>query len=185
MTSFRVLAVVVAMLSYSATAGNALTYNWSYDATGGTSLGPVTGTISGLVEGSNDGTGLTINVLSTPSGNVLGGGWSFVSTLNGGDAFTVTAGAVVFADAQFNRDANNDRLLLGGYGGFLPQLISFNEPDNGNDFTEHNTTFGTTTFTPASEIPLPMTLPMFASGLGALGLFAWRRRKKPAHPLPA
>ena len=116
MTSFRVLAAAVAMLSYSATAGNALTYNWSYNATGGTSLGPVTGTISGLVEGSNPGPGLTVNVLSTPSGNVLGGGWSFTSTLNGGDAFTVTAGAVTFADAKFDRDGGNDRLFFGGSG---------------------------------------------------------------------
>jgi len=40
MTSFRVLAAAVAMLSCCATAGNALTYNWSYNATGGTASDP-------------------------------------------------------------------------------------------------------------------------------------------------
>jgi hypothetical protein len=30
----------------------------------------------------------------------------------------------------------------------------------------------------ASATPLPVTLPLFASGLGALGVFGWRRKKK-------
>jgi hypothetical protein len=73
----------------------------------------------------------------------------------------------------------NDRLFFGGYGGFLPDLLSFNEPDSGNSFTEHNTTFGATTFVLAPEVvPLPATLPLFASGLVALGLTAWRRKRK-------
>jgi len=29
-----------------------------------------------------------------------------------------------------------------------------------------------------SEVPLPATFPLFASGLGALGLFGWRRKRK-------
>jgi len=31
-----------------------------------------------------------------------------------------------------------------------------------------------------SETPLPAALPLFASGLGALGLTVWRRKKKAA-----
>jgi len=31
----------------------------------------------------------------------------------------------------------------------------------------------------AAATPLPTALPLFASGLGALGLFGWRRRRKP------
>jgi hypothetical protein len=36
------------------------------------------------------------------------------------------------------------------------------------------------TYTPAipAETPLPATLPLFASGLGALGLLGWRRKRK-------
>jgi hypothetical protein len=33
-------------------------------------------------------------------------------------------------------------------------------------------------FEPANAVPLPATLPLFVSGLGALGLLGWRRRKR-------
>ena len=33
---------------------------------------------------------------------------------------------------------------------------------------------------PVSTVPLPAALPLFASGLGALGLLGWRRKKKAA-----
>jgi hypothetical protein len=32
---------------------------------------------------------------------------------------------------------------------------------------------------PPSEIPLPAALPLFATGLGAIGLMGWRRRRIP------
>ena len=34
------------------------------------------------------------------------------------------------------------------------------------------------TFVGTAETPLPATLPLFASGLGAMGLFGWRRKRK-------
>jgi hypothetical protein len=36
-----------------------------------------------------------------------------------------------------------------------------------------------------SETPLPATLPLFATGLGALGLLGWRRKRKNAAALAA
>jgi len=33
-------------------------------------------------------------------------------------------------------------------------------------------------FGPVSQTPLPAALPLFASGLGALGLLGWRRKRK-------
>jgi hypothetical protein len=36
----------------------------------------------------------------------------------------------------------------------------------------------------ATETPLPATLPLFATGLGALGLLGWRRKRK-AHAIAA
>jgi hypothetical protein len=51
--------------------------------------------------------------------------------------------------------------LLGGDGAYDPlvELTSF-------------------TVTPVSATPLPAALPLFASGLGALGLLGWRRKRK-------
>ena len=95
-------AAAAAALMLAATGANALTYAWSFNATGGTSLGPVTGTISGLSIGRNDGPGMIVNVLSSPSGNALGGGWTLRNTQMGGEAFTVDASRnVIFADAFF------------------------------------------------------------------------------------
>jgi len=38
--------------------------------------------------------------------------------------------------------------------------------------------FGDISYSRAAETPLPAALPLFASGLGALGLFGWCRKKK-------
>jgi hypothetical protein len=34
--------------------------------------------------------------------------------------------------------------------------------------------------TPVATTPLPAALPLFAGGLGALGVFSWRRKRKAA-----
>ena len=61
----------------------------------------------------------------------------------------------------------------------------FNEATdkNGNP-CYHNCLIGTAAsadlvVTPfASEVPIPGALPLFATGLGALGLLGWRRKRK-------
>jgi hypothetical protein len=35
-------------------------------------------------------------------------------------------------------------------------------------------------FVPPGQVPLPAALPLFATGLGALGLLGWRRKRKGA-----
>jgi hypothetical protein len=57
------------------------------------------------------------------------------------------------------------------------QTSSDNNNDQGqnnNDQGENNNYQGNN----LSQVPLPATLPLFASGLGALGLLGWRRKKK-------
>jgi PEP-CTERM motif len=179
------MALLALILVVCATPCYALTFNWSFNATGGTSTGLVTGTISGLEEGNNSGTGLTIEVLSSPSGNVLGGGWTFSSATTPGVAFVVTGGVVTFASAVYRRDSNYDSLFFGSDdpSGYIPQLYSSNEADLPNNYTNHALNDHVMSFTAVPNVPLPAALPLFASGLGVMGLLGWRRKRKKAAAL--
>ena len=68
--------IIAALFLISPFAANAdLIFDWEFTPDSG---GTVAGTISGLVEGSNDGTGVTITVDSTPTGELEGLVWDFV-----------------------------------------------------------------------------------------------------------
>jgi hypothetical protein len=82
-------------------------------------------------------------------------------------------------ETQLNSDSNpgssttfkaNDPVtfaLLDANGQVIPG-VTFIESDTGFDFGSPETT----------ATPLPAALPLFASGLGAMGLIGWRRRRK-------
>jgi hypothetical protein len=55
-------------------------------------------------------------------------------------------------------------------GGTLDQLVA----------GSHTATVGISAGEVVSTVPLPAALPLFASGLGALGLLGWRRKRKAA-----
>ena len=58
--------------------------------------------------------------------------------------------------------------------GFLTSLDPTTSLDGMADFT----LTGTITFSNSLSSPLPAALPLFATGLGALGLLGWRRKRK-------
>jgi PEP-CTERM motif-containing protein len=66
---------------------------------------------------------------------------------------------------------NADNPIVGGIGGPSYECAGFscNIADERN--VDANAGF-------ASATPLPAALPLFASGLGAMGLFGWRRKRK-------
>ena len=59
-------------------------------------------------------------------------------------------------------------------------LVSFEDLLNGPfDYNDLSFSFSNTTSAPpSSEVPLPGALPLFATGLGALGFLAYRRQRK-------
>lgn len=92
----------------------------------------------------------------------------------------------------------NDELITSGTDGEPPATLADytgNGPlgvsivlrdSNGNNLAGSNTVILSYDFTTSSAFtssssatPLPATLPLFATGLGGLGLFGWRRKRKP------
>jgi hypothetical protein len=169
---------------------NALDFN--FDLTGNR------GTVLGVVEGlSNDSTGPASAVMVTDLMPLL-------QTFPSGFPTNVN----LTADPPWNVTTNSFTVSNGDItsANFLSQLIGspatqlcFSTPSNtcnasnvgsganNMGLVSQQTNFlfvtGTPTFTaieapPTPEIPLPATLPLFASGLGALGLLGWRRKRR-------
>ncbi|MGB5770186.1 MAG: hypothetical protein WBM32_09990 [Crocosphaera sp.] len=139
----------------------ALTFKWSFtDFSNSNNI--IQGTISGLTEGSNDGTNLTITVDSTPTGEILGDGWILSSTAPGFDAFTVTNGEVTFANAFYERNEFNETLVFGGFSG--PQFPFITQLSN----SELNPIW--TSLEPVNFVKSSQTIPEPSNILAILGL---------------
>ena len=133
-------------------------------------------------------TGVISNLTYAVSDPTLGG----TITLNPITTFTFSYGTLAlysdYAADQSKTFTGVPDLVIGING--LPVVPPSGESAAGdvwfsvtNDqYTE--TTSGTATFTQLlgggtqTTTPLPATLPLFASGLGALGLLGWRRKRK-------
>jgi len=66
-----------------------------------------------------------------------------------------------------------------GPAGFDPTPVFYSAAytQNAGPGTQINASFNNST-TPPNPIPLPAALPLFATGLGGLGLLSWRRKRK-------
>ncbi|QNP30713.1 hypothetical protein [Cylindrospermopsis curvispora] len=122
------------------------------DVTGGTN-GLVKGTLIGLQEGNNPGSGITAQVTSSPNNQGLG---IYNFHYAASNAFTVTGGIITYANASFSQDGNY--LNLGTYGndGYSNRLQFFRDDSN-----------STTSFT-ADGLPLHVTPVPFESDSGAV-----------------
>jgi hypothetical protein len=116
--------------------------------------------------------------------NAFTGGW-YDDAGNGnpgvGNVVSFSALQAIYSNAIIV-NANYDSTGLGGVRfnvGFASAANSFNGyVDNFTiGINGANTTYN---FDPAAATPLPAALPLFATGLGALGLLGWRRKKKAA-----
>ena len=164
-----------AIFGFSTNSAHALLFNWSF-TTEANSDDPgemVSGTIDGLVEGVNAGDGLIVEVTSTPTGELIGGGWTF--NFPPPPAFIVTGGLVTFAEAEYIR--GTDHLFFSTdplNNPVFPQLID--KLDNSpNWFTGDEPVV----FTPVATQPVAVTEPgpIALFGLGLAGLGYLRRRR--------
>ena len=170
----RHLAAAAAVFFVAAASANALTYQWSFYSEFGSSEGFVTGTISGLSVGDNSGTGLAITVLSTPSGLVLGDGWTLNETDTPDVAVEIDEDFMVtFALLFFERDGGTQRLSLNTNPDFISPnlLLADGVPDAGGRsslwFSEKSATF-TLIPEPPATVPLPAGFPLLAAALAGL-----------------
>ncbi len=62
--------------------------------------------------------------------------------------------------------------------------LGYTQGEDDYYYTFQGSEYGSVTVAPAAT-PLPATLPLFAGGLGAMGLFGWRRKRKNAAALAA
>ena len=172
-------AVVLAVGFWSYPA-NALTFQFSF--TNNTGNDPAQSLVQGIISGLQDNTAnqpaLSVQVTSNPAGFGVG---EYVGVpLN--NFFTVSGGVITSALFSSFGSSNSSPAVTCCS---LAFELAENKAGLGNQddfvyvfFVGSNPNL---VFTPVvPQVPLPAALPLFATGLGALGLFGWRRKKKAA-----
>lgn len=145
--------------------------------------GTVTGEIFGLSDNTANQAASQIIINSYPSALGLGSSPILTTTsfldatkwLVDTNLFTVSAGQITFTHFYAHQLSGEGNLALQaiGQGGDFLQSSPFPGP----------TIEGTATYqlvTNVSVTPLPAALPLYATGLGALALLRWRRKRKAA-----
>ncbi len=174
---FATILIAGASLFAVAAPATAMTFDWSFDDSfqGEPDL-IVTGTISGLTEGANDASGLTVTVTSTPTGEGVG----LFSYDGAGGSFTVTDGEITDALAGFTI---GDGIGLffnthpGGFGQSYPGYVKYNDPDGDATLAFQFTSSNPTLFERVADgVPEPASWALMVGGFGLTGA-AMRRRK--------
>jgi hypothetical protein len=164
-----------ALIAFQVPGANASTFDWSFTGAGGGSgtftaslvsgdqylVSIVTGTVNGqsigLIEPVNDyGSNTNTIFYPSPSGPL---------TLGNGVEFTCPSCGGV------------DMLFAFGGGNWIETgMAGFSQTDTLIQFTGS---------LEVAQTPLPAALPLFATGLGALGLLGWRRKRKTSAAIAA
>ena len=180
MTSkFSVGALVGAwMLVASYCPANALTFHFSFNngPSNDAAQGLVQGTISGLQDNLALQHATSVQVTSNAAGFGLG---EYIGS-PANNSFTVSGG-VLTSDSIFTSFGSFNASPAVTCCSFL--LILSNINFAGLSAVSNGVSISGSTnlvITAVSEAPLPAALPLFATGLGALGLIGWRRKRKAA-----
>jgi hypothetical protein len=198
--SFRLTAGFVALLFLGASPAKADTYNFDFTSAFGYSV------VGSFTTGNADGPGYDITSISgtiisanpSASSSIQGlvpGNATAPTYLTSGDGsyfydniflpaapyFTTTAGLLFKSNAGFEYNIYTG----GGCCGSLAGVTYLSTNDGGASFGFYPGVPGLLTASDPptltlSTVPLPATLPLFATGLGALGLLGWRRKRQHA-----
>jgi hypothetical protein len=204
----RGAAIVVAVLVGALAApANASTFSWNYSGTGffgtGTDIGSGTLTTGALAP--TCGTPPACSYQSPPGNTITG----ITGTWDGFTITGLVAPGLLDLNNNVLYLSPNQTLLDASVGGQPGGLAFFVSNYTGNNVpvptdvvvelffdttlqayaaVTANTSFGCCSLatagdfivTPVNATPLPAALPLFSTGLGALGLLGWRRKKKAA-----
>jgi len=181
MKKFLVAIAIFAAFLISAGPVDAVSFNFSF--TNEFPLGGVDGTVTGRIDGLADtGTSAATGVFITSSpaaleyplsasDNILAQPLTFLI-----NSFTLTNGELTAVDFNSNFPIANTEEFFS-----LHLTLGCCSHANRVGPTRNLLVESTsTTFEPVSQVPLPTALPLFATGLGALGLLGYRKKKKPA-----
>jgi hypothetical protein len=167
--------IVSAVLQSSAHAAT-LTFDWSWDGGGG-----------GYGEFTGQGT-LTANTTTNPNVDIvtsISGTWSAPHNFAGAETLALStynfADNLIYPSSSSLLDVHGIAIELSN-GADVSILLtnSSNLPEYFTYDTYGTESFGSFSLTQVSSSPLPAALPLFATGLGALGLLGWRRKRKNA-----
>ena len=163
-------------IAFASTSSHASTLNFNFSFTN--TSGNISGTVSGEIDGLTDNaTSAATAVFIDSAPAVFGLTTPFsvpVPPFGGNNEFTVANGVITVYSFDTIPPASPGFELVTGTA-FTTGALSKNfcTPATPQCFTDGTPTSIATT-------PLPAALPLFASGLGALGLLGWRRKKKAA-----
>jgi hypothetical protein len=182
MTSRVVLMLASALLlSFASTPSHALTFNFSFDNLNGNVSGTVTGQIFGLNDNAT-GPATAVDITSAPPGLVplpLPLSMPVSGSENSNNTFTVNSGVITasgFDGVVLDGTTKIELILTSGPSLVGSASLGVTSPPTANGVG--STIQATYTEVPTTTTPLPATLPLFATGLGALGLLGWRRKRK-------
>jgi hypothetical protein len=144
-------------------------------------LAPSLGTASATV---SEGTAATGPITHTFTGQFLTGG-ALIQPTSGTIAFTEAGGGIsdILTFSYTGGGAGGVATLTGSFvsdlaSSLLAPLGATLVSESTTPFTFNNTNITASAVSDVEAVPLPAALPLFATGLGALGLLGWRRKRK-------
>jgi hypothetical protein len=170
--SGKYLWVTLVFLVFIASPAHALTFHFSF-TNSGNGGGIVEGDIYGLSDNASS-SATDLQVTSNTGGFGVGGylGNAFIN------GFTVAGGVITDVTFEYYGADNVAPNVI------CCSLVLYGQPGGntvaglGNSRLAANESDSNLTFQRVSEAPLPGALPLFATGLGALGLLGMRRKRK-------